>query len=133
MSAAFSSPVSASGLAIGRLLLAALFLLEGWSKLRGYDAAVAYMNRFGVPGALLPAVIALELGGGLMIAVGWQTRLAAAALAAFCILTAVIFHGNVADRSQILHFEKDLAIAGGFLVLAVAGAGRWSVDHAAGR
>ncbi|MBN9280446.1 MAG: DoxX family protein [Hyphomicrobium sp.] len=133
MSAAFSSPVSASGLAIGRLLLAALFLLEGWSKLRGYDAAVAYMNRFGVPGALLPAVIALELGGGLMIAVGWQTRLAAAALAAFCILTAVMFHGNVADRSQILHFEKDLAIAGGFLVLAVAGAGRWSVDHAAGR
>ena len=133
MSAAFSSPVSASGLAIGRLLLAALFLLEGWSKLRGYDAAVAYMNRFGVPGALLPAVIALELGGGLMIAVGWQTRLAAAALAAFCILTAVIFHGNVADRSQILHFEKDLAIAGGFLVLAVAGAGRWSVDQAAGR
>jgi len=133
MSAAFSSPVSASGLAIGRLLLAALFLLEGWSKLRGYDAAVAYMNRFGIPGALLPAVIALELGGGLMIAVGWQTRLAAAALAAFCILTAVIFHGNVADRSQILHFEKDLAIAGGFLVLAVAGAGRWSVDQAAGR
>lgn len=135
MSAAFSSSVSlpAAGLAIGRLLLAALFLLEGWSKLRGYDAAVAYMNRFGVPGALLPAVIALELGGGLMIAVGWQTRLAAAALAAFCILTAVMFHGNVADRSQILHFEKDLAIAGGFLVLAVAGAGRWSVDYAAGR
>ncbi|WP_072390455.1 DoxX family protein [Hyphomicrobium sp. CS1BSMeth3] len=133
MSAAFSSSVPAAGLAIGRLLLAALFLLEGWSKLRGYDAAVAYMNRFGVSGALLPAVIALELGGGLMIAVGWQTRLAAAALAAFCILTAVIFHGNVADRSQILHFEKDLAIAGGFLVLAVAGAGRWSVDHAAGR
>ncbi|ODT17045.1 MAG: DoxX family protein [Hyphomicrobium sp. SCN 65-11] len=133
MSADFSSPVPAAGLAIGRLLLAALFLLEGWSKLRGYDAAVAYMNRFGVPGALLPAVIALELGGGLMIAVGWQTRLAAAALAAFCILTAVMFHGNVADRSQILHFEKDLAIAGGFLVLTVAGAGRWSVDHAAGR
>lgn len=133
MSAAFSSPVSAAGLAIGRLLLAALFLLEGWSKLRGYDAAVAYMNRFGVPGVLLPAVIALELGGGLMIAVGWQTRLAAAALAAFCILTALIFHGSVADRSQVLHFEKDLAIAGGFLVLAAAGAGRWSVDHAAGR
>lgn len=135
MSAAFSSSVSlpAAGLAIGRLLLAALFLLEGWSKLRGYDAAVAYMNRFGVPGALLPAVIALELGGGLMIAVGWQTRFAAAALAAFCILTAVIFHGHVADRSQILHFEKDLAIAGGFWVLAVAGAGRWSVDHATGR
>ncbi len=123
-----SLPLGAAGLAIGRLLLAAIFVLEGWSKLRGYDAAAAYMNRFGVPGVLLPAVIALELGGGLMIAAGWQTRLAAAALAVFCILAAILFHGNLADRSQFLHFEKNLAIAGGLLVLVVAGAGRWSVD-----
>lgn len=120
--------LGATGLAIGRLLLAAVFVVEGWSKLRGYDAAAAYMNRFGVPGALLPAVIALELGGGLMIAAGWRTRFAAAALAVFCVLTAVLFHGNLADRSQFLHFEKNLAIAGGLLVLVVAGAGRWSVE-----
>lgn len=115
-------------MAIGRLLLAAIFVIEGWSKLRGYDAAAAYMNRFGVSGCLLPAVIALELGGGLMIAAGWQTRPAAAVLAVFCILTAVLFHANLADRNQFLHFEKNLAIAGGLLALVVAGAGRWSVE-----
>ena len=120
--------LEAAALVIGRLLLAALFVVEGWSKVRGYDAATAYMNRFGVSGALLPLVIALELGGGLMIAVGWQTRLAAAALAVFCILAAVLFHGNLADRNQFLHFEKNLAIAGGLLTLVVAGAGRWSRD-----
>ena len=120
--------IAAGGLTIGRLLLAALFILEGWSKLRGYEVAVAYMDRYGVPSALLPAVIALELGAGLMIVVGWQTRVAALALSLFCILAAVLFHGNIADRNQLLHLEKDLAIAGGLLVLAVAGAGRWSLD-----
>lgn len=120
--------IAAGGLTIGRLLLAALFILEGWSKLRGYEAAVAYMDRYGIPSALLPAVIALELGAGLMIVVGWQTRVAALALSLFCILAAALFHGNIADRNQLLHFEKDLAIAGGLLVLAVAGAGRWSLD-----
>lgn len=127
MSNISSTVLGAAGLGIGRLLLAALFIAEGWSKLRGYDAAQAYMNRFGVPGTLLPAVIALELGGGLMIAVGWQTRLAAAALAVFCVLAALLFHAGLADRNQLLHFEKDLAIAGGLLVLAVAGPGRWAL------
>ena len=128
MAFASSSTLPAAGLAIGRLLLASIFILEGWSKLRGYDAALAYMNRFGVPGALLPAVIVVELAGGLMIAVGWQTRIAAAALATFCVLAAFLFHTKFADRNQVLHFEKDLAIAGGLLVLAIAGAGRWSVE-----
>jgi putative oxidoreductase len=126
-----AGPLGAAGLAVGRLLLAALFVLEGWSKLRGYEAAAAYMDRYGVPGVLLPAAIALELSGGLMLAAGWYARIAAAALAAFCVATAVLFHGNLGDRSQLLHFEKDLAIAGGLLVLAVAGPGRWSLDRAA--
>ena len=125
-----SSPhLTSAGLALGRLLLASIFILEGWSKLRGYEAATAYMTRFGVPGALLPAVIALELGCGLMIAVGWRTRLAAAALAVFCALAAFLFHTNVADRNQLLHLEKDLALAGGLLVLAIAGAGSWSIER----
>jgi putative oxidoreductase len=113
---------------IGRLPLAGLFILEGWSKIRGYDAALAYMQRYGVPALLLPAVIALELVGGIMIAVGWWTRLAALALAAFCVLAAVLFHANFADRNQLLHFEKDLAIAGGLLLLAITGPGPWSVS-----
>ncbi len=125
-----SGPLAASGLAVGRVLLAALFILEGWSKVRGYQAAAGYMDRYGVPGVLLPAVIALELGGGLMLALGWRTRIAAVALAGFCIAAAALFHSQLLDRSHLLHFEKDLAIAGGLLVLAVAGAGRWSVDRA---
>jgi putative oxidoreductase len=123
-----SAPLGATGLAVGRVLLAALFILEGWSKIRGYQAAADYMDRYGVPGVLLPAVIALELGAGLMLVVGWRTRLAAIALAGFCIAAAVLFHNQLLDRGHLLHFEKDLAIAGGLLVLAVAGAGRWSVD-----
>jgi putative oxidoreductase len=123
-----SGNLAAAGLAVGRLLLAALFVLEGWSKVRGYEAAAVYMDGYGVPGTLLPAVIALELGAGLMIAVGWQTRIAALALAGFCIAAAALFHNQLFDRNHLLHFEKDLAIAGGLLVLAIAGAGRWSVD-----
>jgi putative oxidoreductase len=110
------------------VLLGALFILEGWSKIQGYEGAATYMDGYGVPGALLPAVIALELGGGVMLAVGWRTRLAALALAGFCIAAAALFHSQLLDRGHLLHFEKDLAIAGGLLVLAVAGAGRWSVD-----
>jgi putative oxidoreductase len=122
--------MAAASLAAGRLLLAALFVLEGWSKIRGYQAAADYMDRYGVSSMLLPAVIALELGAGLMIAVGWRTRIAAVALAGFCIAAAVLFHSQLLDRSHLLHFEKDLAIAGGLLVLAIAGAGRWSIDGA---
>jgi putative oxidoreductase len=127
MPVATTPALTAAGLAVGRLLLAGLFILEGWSKIRGYDAALAYMQRYGVPAVLLPAVIALELVGGIMIAVGWWTRLAALALAVFCVLAAVLFHANLADRNQLLHFEKDLAIAGGLLLLAVTGPGRWSI------
>jgi putative oxidoreductase len=113
---------------IGRLLLASLFLLEGWSKLRGYGPAAAYMERYSVPGALLPLVILIELAGGALIAVGWQTRLAALALAGFSVAAALLFHANFADRNQVIHLEKDLAIAGGLLLLAAFGPGRWALE-----
>jgi putative oxidoreductase len=109
------------GLLMGRLLLAWIFVHEGWSVIGGYSGAAAYMQKFGVPGMLLPVVIALELGGGLLIAAGLLTRIVAAAFAVFCLLTAFLFHWQFADRNQLLHFEKDLAIAGGFLVLAISG------------
>jgi putative oxidoreductase len=113
---------------VGRLLVAALFLIDGWSKVRGYAPAVTYMERFSVPGLLLPAVILVEVGGGLLVAIGWQTRCAALALAIFCIVAAVLFHTNFDDRNQVLHFQKDLAIAGGLLVLMAFGPGRFSLD-----
>src|SRR5262245_61231238 len=120
--------LTASAALLGRLLLASLFVLEGWSKIRGYGPAVAYMEKFSVPSALLPLVILVELGGGLLLVVGWQARLAALALAVFSILTAVLFHANLADRNQVLHLEKDLAIAGGLLVLFAFGPGPYAIE-----
>jgi len=114
---------------LGRLLLASLFVAEGWSKIRGYEGAITYMQRFGVPDLLLPAVIALELGGGLLLAVGWYTRCTAIALAIFSIVAAALFHHNFADRNQLLHFEKDLAIVGGLLAFAAFGPGRFALGR----
>jgi putative oxidoreductase len=120
--------LAASAALVGRLLLASLFLLEATSKIRGYDLAVAYMERFSVPSGLLPLAILVELGGALLLAIGWQARLAALALAIFSILAAVLFHFNLADRNQVLHFEKDLAIAGGLLVVFAFGPGAYAIE-----
>jgi putative oxidoreductase len=111
-----------------RLMLAFIFIIEGWSKIGYYEGTVQYMENHGVPGMLLPLVILTELGGGLLIACGFQTRMAALALGVFCVLTAILFHRNIANISEFIHFNKDLAIAGGFLLLAAFGAGRWSID-----
>jgi putative oxidoreductase len=113
---------------VGRLLLAAIFLHEAWSKLTGYVEADAYMQAFGVPGQLLPLAIATELTCGLLIVLGFYTRAAALVLVAFCVATAVLFHIKLSDRNQLLHFEKDLAIAGAFLVLFAHGSGAWALD-----
>ena len=113
---------------LGRVLLVAIFLPEAWVKIRGYGAAVAYMEQFGVPGVLLPLVIAVEIAAPIMIIVGWQTRLAALALAGFCLLTALFFHADFANSNQELHFWKNVAMAGGFIVLAANGAGAWVLD-----
>jgi putative oxidoreductase len=118
-----------AGLLAGRLLLVFIFLHEGMSLLGNYAGAAAYMQKSGVPALLLPAVIALQLGGGALIAAGVMTRLAALSFAAFCVLTAILFHWQLADRNQVLHLQKDLAIAGGFLVLACCGPGDWSLSR----
>ena len=86
-----------------------------------------------MPGELLPLAIAVELGCGLLILVGYQTRIASLLLAGFCLVTAFVFHTKFGDRNQLLHFEKDLAIAGGFLVLFAHGGGAWALDALRGR
>jgi len=111
----------------GRLLIAAIFVSAGWSKLGGYAGTQAYMESVGVPGALLPLVIALELGGGLAIVLGLLTRLAALGLALFSVASALLFHASADPVQQIL-FMKNLAMAGGFLFLVAHGAGAWSLD-----
>ena len=118
---------------VGRVLLVAIFLPEAWVKIRGYDSVVAYMEEFDVPGALLPLVIAVEIVAPILIIVGWQTRWAALALAGFALLTAAFFHADFADVNQQHHFWKNVAMAGGFIVLAANGAGAWSLDARPGR
>ena len=118
-----------TGLLAGRCLLVFIFLHEGFGILGNYAAAATYMEKSGVPSLLLPLVIALQLGGGLLVAAGIMTRLSALAFATFCVLTAALFHRQFGDRNQLLHFQKDLAIAGGFLVLACCGPGGWSLGR----
>jgi len=113
---------------IGRILLATLFVASGLGKIAGYAATAGYMASQGVPGALLPLVIATELGGGLAIVLGWKTRVIAFLLAGFTLLTAVIFHNNFADQIQMIMFLKNVSIAGAFLLLVVNGAGPYSLD-----
>ena len=114
---------------VGRILLAHIFLLAGIGKLgAGYAATQGYMEAMGVPGMLLPLVIALELGAGLALMVGCQTRLAALALAVFTLLAGFIFHGNFADQMQAIMFMKNLGMSGGLLMLAALGGGAWSLD-----
>lgn len=113
---------------LARLLLAHIFLLAGFGKITGYAGTQGYMESMGVPGALLPLVIVLEIGGSLALIVGFLTRWAALALAAFCLAAALIFHRNFAEQMQMIQFMKNFALAGGFLLLYVQGPGALSID-----
>ena len=112
----------------GRVLLASLFLISGLGKIGSYAGTAGYMAAVGVPGALLPLVIALEVLGGIAIIVGWQTRVVALLLAGFTLVAGMLFHSNFADQMQTIMFLKNVAIAGGFLLLAAKGSGRLSLD-----
>jgi putative oxidoreductase len=115
-------------LLVSRLLLAWIFLHEGAYLAMNFNSAFAGMARIGVSGDLLVATIILQLAVGTAIAAGWHARAGAAALGLFSLATAVLFHTNFANRNELLHFEKDLAIAGGMLLLMLRGAGDWSVE-----
>ena len=113
---------------VARVLLAQIFIMAGISKISGYAGTQGYMDAMGVPGMLLPLVIILELGGGLAILVGWQTRWTAYALGGFTVIAAIIFHSNFADQTHMIMFMKNLALTGGLLLLAEHGAGAFSLD-----
>ncbi len=112
---------------LGRILLSAIFVMSGVGKISGYEGTVGYMEQFGVPGVLLPAVIAVELLGGLAVLIGFGARWAALLLAGFTLVAAVVFHTNFADQMQMIMFMKNLAIAGGLLLLFAHGAGRYAL------
>lgn len=117
----------------GRALLSSVFLVSGLGKLTAYGDTAAYMESGGVPGALLPIVIALEVGGGAALIAGWKSRWFAGALAAFTILAALLFHFDFGDEIQTLMLLKNATIAGGLAILALHGAGPLSIDHWPGR
>jgi len=114
----------------GRLLLVAIFLLSGSGKLADPSGTIAFIGSTGAP---LPAVgyalsVAIELGVSTMFLLGYKTRSAAAALALFCVATALLFHNKLGDQNQMNNFMKNFAMAGGFLQVVALGAGAFTLD-----
>ena len=113
---------------LARVLLVSLFLLSGVGKIGAYAATAGYMASVGVPGVVLPLVIATEVLGSLAIMLGWKTRVVSFLLAGFTLLTGILFHNHFADQTQMIMFMKNVSIAGAFLLLTVHGAGPLSLD-----
>lgn len=113
---------------LGRIGLAQIFLLSGSQKVMNYAATAGLLVSHGLPPGLLPLVIFAELGGGLAVLFGFLTRWAAIGLCVFSLLAAFFFHNNFADQMQAINFMKNIAIAGGFLVLAAFGPGTVALD-----
>ena len=116
---------------LGRILIAVLFVPAGFQKLTGFQGAVGYAAsaNMPVPSLAIAAAIAIELGCGLLVLVGYKTRWAAAAMAVFSVVAAVFFHNDFADQMQQINFMKNLAIAGGLLQLVYFGAGPVALDN----
>ncbi|MFG1496128.1 DoxX family protein [Saccharospirillum sp. HFRX-1] len=115
-------------LLVGRVLISYMFILSGLSKITGLEGNQAYMEMVGVPGILIYPAILVEVLGGLAVLIGYQTRIAAVLLAGFCILSGFLFHFDPADQMQMISFNKNIAIAGGFLFLVAMGPGSLSVE-----
>lgn len=113
---------------LGRIFMASLFILYGYFKLKGYAGTETYMAGKGLPSISAALAVAIELGGGILILIGYQTRLVALGFAVYTLIAALLAHAHFADANQLSHFMKNMAIVGGFLALAVSGAGAHSVD-----
>ena len=114
---------------VGRTLISALFLLNGIFKISNYDGTIGWMESFGVPGILIIPAIIVEIAGPVLIIIGYKTKLAAGLLSLFCIATAFIFHNDFTNQMQLTSFLKNVALAGGFLILFVNGAKGFSLDN----
>jgi putative oxidoreductase len=115
---------------VGRCLMAVLFFLSGLGKVMAPQPTIAYITSVGLPlpEAAYAISILVELGGAILLVLGWQTRLLGAGLSLFVIATALIFHRNFADQNMLTHFLKNIAMTGGLLQLVAFGAGKYSLD-----
>ena len=113
---------------VARILISALFLLNGVFKISNYDGTVGWMEGFGIPGILLIPAIILEIVGPILIILGYKAKIAAGFLSLFCIATAVIFHNDFSDQMQLGSFLKNMALAGGFLFIFINGTKDFSLD-----
>ena len=116
---------------IGRVLIGLPFAMSGFGKLAAYGPTTAMIGAVGLPVPPLAYIVAVavELSGGLLLIAGYQTRIVAAALAVFSIATALSFHANFADQNQMIHFLKNVMMAGGLLQIVAFGAGAVSLDE----
>ena len=116
---------------LGRVLIGAPFVMSGLSKLAAYTATVSYIAAVGLPLPPLAfvAAVLVELGGGLLLLTGYRARLTSLVMAAFCVATAVFFHRHFADQNQMIHFLKNVMMAGGLLQITYFGAGAFSLDR----
>ena len=118
---------------LGRILISALFILNGFFKINNYDDTISWMESFDMPGVLLIPAIILEVLGPILIIIGYQTKIVAGLLSLFCITTAIIFHNDFDNQMQLTSFLKNIALAGGFLFLVVNGAKELSLDKKFGK
>ena len=114
---------------IARILLSVLFLVEGIGKIFIQEDVVIYMENYGVPEVLFIPAIIIEILFPLLLIVGYKTKLAASVMALFTFTVAIIFHTDFGEGIQMTMFLKDLAIAGGFLIIFIRGAGKYSIDQ----
>lgn len=116
---------------VARLLLASIFLISGIGKLGASEATIGYIAAMGLPFPTLGYLTALlvEIGGGLLLVFGFQTRLTALVLALFSIVTGLVFHSAAGDQNQMIHLLKNISMAGGLLQVVAFGAGAYSLDN----
>ena len=114
---------------LGRIFLSTIFLIEGMNKIFNYEDTIEYMENFNVPEYLAIPAIIVEILFPLLLIVGYQTKISALVLAIFTLATALIFHTDFTNQMQLTSFLKNFAIAGGFLIIFVNGAGKYSIDH----
>jgi putative oxidoreductase len=116
---------------IGRVLIGVPFMMSGLGKLAAYGSTIALINTAGLPFPPLAyaVAVAVELGGGLLLVLGYQVRLVASVMAVFALATAFSFHSNFADQNQMIHFLKNVMITGGLLQIAAFGAGALSIEQ----